>query len=244
MKGLVLGAAALVTLIGVTAVSGDLSAQAKTTATVTSNKKIAKTAMVARHQSGDMVAIKVAGKTASISDATHHLKSYSKTTWQATRRLKVNEDGKKTTYYYVKNTKGNVAGFAKASDLKKGTTATTLIGMAKKQLGKRYGYGAVGPYTFDCSGLTGYVFKKAANKTIARTAQAQYSSQKHVKKANLKKGDLAYFGSNAMSISHVGIYIGNGKMIDAQNRGVIVEKVSAPWWHSVGFSRPMAVKQV
>ncbi|WP_288530243.1 C40 family peptidase [uncultured Secundilactobacillus sp.] len=241
---IVLGAIAGVTLMSAIIAGGSQLAHAETTAVVAMNKKIAKTAMVAKHHSGDIQRIKVSGKTASIGSAIHHLKSYSKTTWQATRKLKVSEDGQSTTYYYVRNTKGTVAGFVKASVLKRGTTATTLIGTAKSQLGKHYRYGAVGPYAFDCSGLTGYVFKKAANKTLPRTAQSQYSRHSHVKKASLKKGDLAFFGSNAMSISHVGLYIGGGKMIDAQNRGVIVENVSAPWWHVVGYSRPMTVTQV
>ncbi|KRM57966.1 C40 family peptidase [Secundilactobacillus malefermentans] len=109
--------------------------------------------------------------------------------------------------------------------------------VAKKQLGKPYGWGSTGPSRFDCSGLTKYVFKKGANKTIVRTAQSQYNHYKKVSRKNLKKGDLAFFGGSKRSISHVGMYIGNGKMIDSQNRGVIVESISAPWWHAVGYAR-------
>ncbi|WP_172187734.1 C40 family peptidase [Lentilactobacillus kribbianus] len=111
---------------------------------------------------------------------------------------------------------------------------------AKKQLGKRYSWGSVGPHSFDCSGLTKYVYKKSIKKSLPRTAQAQYNGTKKVSKHNRKKGDLVYFGTSKHNISHVGVYIGGGKMIDAQNRGVIIEKVSAPWWHAVGYSRPVA----
>lgn len=78
-------------------VGGSQLAHAESAAVVTTNKKIAKTAMVAKHHSGDIQRIKVSGKTASIGSAIHHLKSYSKTTWQATRKLKVSEDGQSTT---------------------------------------------------------------------------------------------------------------------------------------------------
>ena len=110
---------------------------------------------------------------------------------------------------------------------------------AKKQLGKPYVYGAVGPSYFDCSGFTKYVYKKSIKKTLPRTAQAHYNGTKKVSKNKVQKGDLVYFGYSKHSISHVGMYIGNGRMIDAQNRGVITERVYSPWWHVVGFSRPV-----
>lgn len=114
---------------------------------------------------------------------------------------------------------------------------SSVYKVAKQQLGKPYGWGAVGPYSFDCSGFTSYVYKKGASKKIPRTAQAQYNKYKHVAYKNIKKGDLVFFGGNAVSISHVGMYIGKGKMIDSQNRGVITEAVKAPWWNYVGTAR-------
>ncbi len=126
---------------------------------------------------------------------------------------------------------------AKADDTDK-PQYSAVYKEAKKHLGTSYVYGATGPTHFDCSGFTQYVYKKAADTKIPRTAQAQYSGTKKVSKKNIQKGDLVYFGSSAFSISHVGMYIGNGKMIDAQNRGVVTEKVYAPWWHVVGFSHP------
>jgi cell wall-associated NlpC family hydrolase len=113
-------------------------------------------------------------------------------------------------------------------------TYSKVYSTAKAQLGKRYSWGAVGPYTFDCSGLTSYVYKHGASKSIPRTAQAQYNKYKKVSYKNIKKGDLVFFGWSKHSISHVGLYVGKGKMIDAQNRGVITESVKAPWWHYVG----------
>jgi len=113
-------------------------------------------------------------------------------------------------------------------------TYSQVYNTAKAKLGSPYIWGATGPTGFDCSGFTSYVYKQAAGVTIARTAQAQYNTNQHVAYKNIQKGDLVFFGGNAASISHVGMYIGGGKMIDAQNRGVITENVKAPWWHYVG----------
>ncbi|WP_125547452.1 C40 family peptidase [Levilactobacillus lindianensis] len=109
--------------------------------------------------------------------------------------------------------------------------------VAKSHLGARYVYGATGPSAFDCSGFTSYIYKKGAKTTLPRTAQAQYNHYKHVSYKHIKKGDLVFFGWSKGSISHVGMYIGKGKMIDAQNRGVVREAVHAPWWHAVGYAR-------
>ncbi|TPR42650.1 hydrolase [Apilactobacillus micheneri] len=111
--------------------------------------------------------------------------------------------------------------------------------IAKKQLGKKYVYGSTGPKSFDCSGFVKYVYKHGVGKDLPRTAQSQYKSSKKVSKHHLKPGDLVFFGGNKRSIYHVGMYIGKGKMIDSQNRGVVRENVKAPWWHAVGYSRIM-----
>lgn len=64
---------------------------------------------------------------------------------------------------------------------------STVLTTAKQKLGHPYVWGATGPYAFDCSGFTGYVYKKAANITIPRTAQAQYNAYKHVSALTFKK---------------------------------------------------------
>lgn len=112
-----------------------------------------------------------------------------------------------------------------------------LESTAMRQLGKPYVYGATGTRSFDCSGFTQYIFKKHGVH-LQRTAQAQYDSTKHIRAKHVRKGDLVFFGGSRRNIYHVGLYIGNGKMIDAQNRGVVTENVHAPWWHVVGYSRP------
>ena len=93
---------------------------------------------------------------------------------------------------------------------------------------------------FDCLDLP-RTFKKAMNKTLVRTAQSQYNTYQHVSSSNIKKGDLVFFGSSKSSVTHTGIYIGSGKMLDAQNNGVITEKIAAPWWNLVGYARPATI---
>ncbi len=79
--------------------------------------------------------------------------------------------------------------------------------------------------------------KKALNVQLPRTAQAQYNDSKRVSAKNADKGDLVFFGSSRSNVYHVGIYVGNGKMIDAQNRGVVTENINAPWWNLVGYGK-------
>lgn len=89
-----------------------------------------------------------------------------------------------------------------------------IVKLAKKQVGKRYVWGATGPYAFDCSGLVQYVYRKAGKKTLPRTTYLQVKKGKRVSLNKLKKGDLLFWGS-ASAPYHVGIYIGGGKYIHA-----------------------------
>ncbi|RWZ59077.1 hypothetical protein EQV77_09000 [Halobacillus fulvus] len=80
-----------------------------------------------------------------------------------------------------------------------------------------YVYGGTTPSGFDCSGFTQYVFAKVGID-LNRTSGAQYSQGDHVSRSNLQPGDLLFFNYyDGGSISHVGIYIGNNKMISAEN---------------------------
>ena len=103
-----------------------------------------------------------------------------------------------------------------------------VIDLAHKQLGKPYVWGAEGPNSFDCSGLTYYVYKNAAGITLPRTAAEQYSKAGvHVSRSNLQPGDLIYSSTDGTGkITHAAIYVGNGQMIHAPRTGKNVEKVS------------------
>lgn len=100
-------------------------------------------------------------------------------------------------------------------------SARTALNFAYAQLGKPYSYGAEGPGSYDCSGLTMKAWG-AAGVSITRTTNSQYAATKRVDKSNLQPGDLVFFNS----LSHVGMYVGGGKMIHAPRTGKNVEVVS------------------
>jgi cell wall-associated NlpC family hydrolase len=105
-----------------------------------------------------------------------------------------------------------------------------IVAVAKKQVGDRYSAGSSGPSAFDCSGLTRYVYKVATGKELPHHSRSQYAKVKKVSRKNAKPGDLVFFfGGGA---HHVGIYIGNGKMVDAAGygKGVRVSPISGSWW--------------
>lgn len=217
-------------------------AQAATSATLVSQSNMTAKTYVRKSTAGGTYNLTVSGSSVTFSKKTHSLANYPKTTWEATKKMYLKKaNGVTYLYYYISNKGNTVHGWIWHGYLKAGATATTVLGYAKKELGKPYSYGGNGPSAFDCSGLTSYVFKKAADKTLPRTAQSQYNTYAHVSSSKLKDGDLAFFGGSTSSISHVGIVVGGGKMIDAQNYGVITEAISAPWWHLVGYARPMTL---
>ncbi len=95
----------------------------------------------------------------------------------------------------------------------KQTAAKKAVAAALSKVGSRYVYATSGPNSFDCSGLTSYAYRQAGI-TLSRSSRTQFSSGQKVSKSNLKPGDLVFYYS---PISHVGIYIGNGKIVHAAN---------------------------
>ena len=105
-----------------------------------------------------------------------------------------------------------------------------IIKTAKAQIGDPYRLGQSGPNAFDCSGFVRYVYKKVTGKNLPHYSKAQYQQARKIKKKNAKPGDLVFFFRNGAR--HVGIYLGNGKMVDAPNSGnrVRVSPISGSWW--------------
>lgn len=103
-----------------------------------------------------------------------------------------------------------------------GSTAT-LVSFLKAQLGKAYVLGSSGPSSYDCSGLTQAAFSQIGID-LPRVSQDQSTQGTQVGLDNLQVGDILYWGS-AGSAYHVGVYIGDGKFIGAQNSSTgIVER--------------------
>jgi cell wall-associated NlpC family hydrolase len=91
--------------------------------------------------------------------------------------------------------------------------AAAAIAYAYSKLGSPYVWGATGPDAFDCSGLVQAAYR-SAGVSLPRTTYAQIDAGRRVSRSELRPGDLVFFYSG---ISHVGLYIGNGRMIHAPN---------------------------
>ena len=113
--------------------------------------------------------------------------------------------------------------------------AGTAISAAYSVIGTPYVFGAADPNVgFDCSGLTMWAWAQAG-VSLPHSSAAQYSSLPHVAQSDVQPGDLLFFYS---PISHVGMYVGGGRMIHASHPGVPVSVVSVYWDSFVGAARP------
>ncbi|MEU5662795.1 C40 family peptidase [Streptomyces longwoodensis] len=91
--------------------------------------------------------------------------------------------------------------------------AAAAVAYAYSKLGSPYVWGATGPNAFDCSGLVLAAYR-SAGVSLPRTTYAQIDAGRRVSRSELRPGDLVFFYSG---ISHVGLYVGNGRMIHAPN---------------------------
>ncbi len=101
--------------------------------------------------------------------------------------------------------------------------AQTAVDTARAQVGKPYQYGAAGPDSYDCSGLTQYSYRSAGIE-LPHSSRSQSEMGTPVDRANLQPGDLVFF---YQPVSHVGIYVGDGQMVDAgtEQTGVVQRSV-------------------
>ena len=114
---------------------------------------------------------------------------------------------------------GSSSGVASAS-------SSSIANKAYQFLGVPYVWGGSSPGGFDCSGFTQYVYK-AQGINLPRTSGAQASSGSYVSIANAQPGDLVYFGQS--KVTHVGIYIGNNRMIHSPSPGKSVMITNMSW---------------
>jgi cell wall-associated NlpC family hydrolase len=95
------------------------------------------------------------------------------------------------------------------------------LALVKTYAGKPYLWGAAGPNSFDCSGLTQYVYKQLG-VNLQRSADQQYRTTLHIPYAQAQVGDLIFFYDTTGYVYHVGMYAGNGMMWDAPHSGAVV----------------------
>jgi peptidoglycan DL-endopeptidase CwlO len=112
--------------------------------------------------------------------------------------------------------------------------AASAVDFAMAQIGKPYVWGATGPSSYDCSGLTSAAWA-AAGHPIPRTSQAQWQGLTRVTLASAQPGDLIIYYSDA---THVGMYIGGGQMVHAPRPGRTVTTAPVNSMPVLGVVRP------
>ena len=137
--------------------------------------------------------------------------------------------------YLASSTKKTAAVRAPVVSRPGSTKGASALAFAKKQLGKPYRFGAAGPTSYDCSGLTSASWR-AAGVTLPRTAAQQYKQGRRISKSSLRPGDLVFFYSQ--NPSHVGIYAGGGQIIHSPRPGKKVEYIKMSYMPYAGAVRP------
>ncbi|GAA2757711.1 C40 family peptidase [Actinopolymorpha rutila] len=110
----------------------------------------------------------------------------------------------------------------------------TALAFAKAQLGEPYVFGADGPNSWDCSGLTMGAWR-SAGVSLPHSSRSQYAISTKISKSQLQPGDLVLFYSDR---HHVGIYAGNGMVIHAPRPGKTVEYIKMKYMPYAGAVRP------
>jgi cell wall-associated NlpC family hydrolase len=113
------------------------------------------------------------------------------------------------------------------------TIGAQALRWALRARGSSYVWGAAGPHAFDCSGLVLWAYAHVGI-SLPHLAAAQYNMGIHVGRNQLQPGDLVFFYSD---IGHVGLYIGNGLMVDAPDFGEVVQVQQVMWNVYVGAVR-------
>jgi len=141
---------------------------------------------------------------------------------------------------YVAQVLAAAAAYATSPAGQPATAATVVVAAALGEVATPYVWGGDAPGGFDCSGLVQWAYARAGT-ALPRTAQAQSDAGPALGASTpLQPGDLVFFGAGPSAVDHVGIYVGDGRMVDAPHAGaqVRVEPVSGFVPPYVGATRP------
>jgi cell wall-associated NlpC family hydrolase len=121
-------------------------------------------------------------------------------------------------------------------------TERRAVAYAESQLGKPYQWGAAGPDSYDCSGLVMWSYDQVG-VYLQHWTGFQWNEGAHIALSALRPGDLVFFATNTSdpnTIHHVGMYIGNGEMVEAPYTGANVRISGAFRPDLIGAVRPYA----
>jgi hypothetical protein len=109
-----------------------------------------------------------------------------------------------------------------------GAPPSRVVDLARSQIGRPYVWGGASPATsFDCSGLVQWAYRQVG-VSLPRTAQQQYDATARLRPDQLRPGDLVFFANTYPShewVTHVGLYVGNGRMVNAPTRGDVIREM-------------------
>ena len=118
-----------------------------------------------------------------------------------------------------------------------GSAAQIAVRAAESKLGRPYVWGAAGPSTFDCSGLTMWAYAQAGIYLPHYTG-AQWNVGRHVSRSELRPGDLVFFHSD---LHHMGMYVGNNTFIHAPHTGDVVKYSSLSGYYAANYAGAVRV---
>ena len=142
-----------------------------------------------------------------------------------------NRSSTNKSLFFVNGQSTGIAPSASALNGSGSSIRQTVVADAKKHLGTPYLWGGSSPSGFDCSGFVQYVLKQSGI-TLPRTTSEQVTVGKSISKSELLPGDLVFLQNTYRTgVSHVGIYIGDGKMIHASSsKGVTISDLSTSYY--------------